>query len=731
MGEGGDGGDMSVTQQLVLERQNQVHYYIRGIQMEQLLEQDLDADLKTIRDEVSASVKNEDFGKAKSDSLRQRLDKQLLIVKKRCEALITKASETSSENSNVRLNIDDLRKEKMSHREQLQRMRAKATKMDEDIAFLTHAAHAALDQREKVRGKFLMAQRDMQQERDQKLAVIGELVQRIAALDDDAQARAGAMQDQEEVRRRQAYAKGRRQRSELEAAEVRFGFLTSQARGWESEFERLQTFTGMETKFTPGQNHIVDEITSRYAEKERANTSLLRYLNEQQAECHGLEERGRQIDERRGVLEAAKGVKLTGVGGGQTPEEIYAAASEEDGRSAHLEQILLDACPTVQAATRSLWRDSAGVDSGGGGAGGAAGLGQLVPKSVAEGTCTVPTLEKWLQTLERRLFKLYGLCQIACGQGSDGQSQPLASPPLVLSDWCTRDRVAKVTKVTVPEIHEALCQQAAQQRRGGELEEDDEETGEAERKEAEAKKSPFERKKVNKAQERQRIIDWARKRQPGQAKMPPQQADKVHRAMEAAAAQTAPGGIRVSSSAPVLRPAANGASVEDRLNRRLEGGAGNAGGAGGAGSLSQSACALPAINESGSAVAGGGGAARTAGDRAAAHTAQFGALAPPSSGGGGAHGPSGANTATLGPVRTGAGAGGGGGGAGAGAGGGGGRSGGGGRLRQAASASMPGLSAAPPKDLGTVIYLLGTQSNSMNARRFLRPDGGAGAGAGP
>ena len=27
---------------------------------------------------------------------------------------------------------------------------------------------------------------------------------------------------------------------------MRFGYLTSQARGWQSEFERLQTFTGME-----------------------------------------------------------------------------------------------------------------------------------------------------------------------------------------------------------------------------------------------------------------------------------------------------------------------------------------------------------------------------------------------------------------------------------------------------------------------------------------------------
>ena len=179
-------------------------------------------------------------------------------------------------------------------------------------------------------------------------------MQRTAALDDDAAARQGQMQDQEEVRCRQAYAKGRKQRSELEAAEVRFGYLTSQARGWESEFERLQTFTGMETKFAPGQNHIVDEITSRYAEKERANTSLLRYLNEQQAECHALEEQGRAIEERRAKIEAGLGV-AKGMGGGQTPGD--SCSGGRGGRALRaLEKILLEACPTVHASTRCLWR---------------------------------------------------------------------------------------------------------------------------------------------------------------------------------------------------------------------------------------------------------------------------------------------------------------------------------------------------------------------------------------
>ena len=41
----------------------------------------------------------------------------------------------------------------------------------------------------------------------------------------------------------------------------------AQVKGWESEFDQLQSFTGMESKFTPGEKHLVDEITSRFLEK--------------------------------------------------------------------------------------------------------------------------------------------------------------------------------------------------------------------------------------------------------------------------------------------------------------------------------------------------------------------------------------------------------------------------------------------------------------------------------
>ena len=84
-------------------------------------------------------------------------------------------------------------------------------------------------------------------------------------LDDDWGLRQTEMEVQEESRRRKQYTATRKRRQELESAEVRLGFLVNQVKGWSSEFDRLQSFTGMETRFEPGESHIVDEITRQQA----------------------------------------------------------------------------------------------------------------------------------------------------------------------------------------------------------------------------------------------------------------------------------------------------------------------------------------------------------------------------------------------------------------------------------------------------------------------------------
>lgn len=88
------------------------------------------------------------------------------------------------------------------------------------------------------------------------------------------------LDDAEENRRRRTYVVHRMRRGEMESAETRYGYLANQVKGWDNEFERLQEFTGMDQKFEPGAQGIVDEITERFKEKERANTSLLRWLGQ-------------------------------------------------------------------------------------------------------------------------------------------------------------------------------------------------------------------------------------------------------------------------------------------------------------------------------------------------------------------------------------------------------------------------------------------------------------------
>ena len=73
-------------------------------------------------------------------------------------------------NQAVRREVDRLRREKVAHQRTLERLSAKSTKMDEDIVFLTQAAHDALDQREKVKSKFMALQRDVNWERKEKLS---------------------------------------------------------------------------------------------------------------------------------------------------------------------------------------------------------------------------------------------------------------------------------------------------------------------------------------------------------------------------------------------------------------------------------------------------------------------------------------------------------------------------------------------------------------------------------
>merc|ERR1719502_355497 len=173
-------------------------------------------------------------------------------------------------------------------------------------------------------------------------------------LDEDWGLRESELDDAEEKRRQRLYTTCRLRRGELESKETRYGFLANQVNGRDSEFQRLQAFTGMDSKFVPGEPQIVDEITNRFLEKERANTSLLRYLHEQQAEMMELDEMQKTMQQRRmdlqDVLRTQEAQGDVNVG-----EQLRAMAANDESKAKEIDAQLSEACKVVKRTLHLLW----------------------------------------------------------------------------------------------------------------------------------------------------------------------------------------------------------------------------------------------------------------------------------------------------------------------------------------------------------------------------------------
>ena len=63
--------------------------------------------------------------------------------------------------------------------------------------------------------------------------------------------------------------------------------------------------------------------------------------------------------------------------------------------------------------------------------------------SLGSSSCTINTLERWLQALERSLVTMYATVQSTCGRSADGPPPLITQPPMILSDWLAREKVAR------------------------------------------------------------------------------------------------------------------------------------------------------------------------------------------------------------------------------------------------------------------------------------------------
>lgn len=423
------------AQRDLAERQNQVHTYARAIQMEQLQEQELDTEMQQMNAAVVQAERAAGGSLASMMDQKAKAARQVAIIQNRCTQLAKKASETVASNQAVRREVDRLRREKVAHQRTLERLSAKSTKMDEDIVFLTQAAHDALDQREKVKSKFMALQRDVNWERKEKLSQIKDVASRTSELEGDWGVKERELAEAEEERRRREYISSRSRRGELERAETRFGFLANQALGWDAEFERLQSFSGMDEKYQPGEDHIVDSIANRFLEKERSNTSLQRYLHEQQSELAALTGERRRLESSvRELHDTSEGLPAD-ERDGESSEGVDSGQNHA-GRGARVEALLAEAGVCVERITQSMWKGGAPCD--------------------ADEACSTSSIEAWLQRLDVRVAEVRGSSAALVALAKE------VNPVLV--EWCGARQPKR--HVSTPDIHEALLLQAQRQEAG-------------------------------------------------------------------------------------------------------------------------------------------------------------------------------------------------------------------------------------------------------------------------
>lgn len=293
---------------------------------------------------------------------------------------------------------------------------------------MLQAANGALDQREKVKAKLAQAGRDAAYEKSHRLSQLAELMHKANALDAEYKAKLGAMDEQEQARRRRAYNAGKTRRVALAQAETKAGFLQSQVVGWDSEFARLQEFTGMDKRFAPGDEQTIGEITSRYVLKDQQNTSLLRFLHSQQAEVHALEAELKTASAAATALEDELQQALDSEA---APELDYEGlAQREADAAAKIEAELAALCERTAAITEDLLAHAPD-----GGAGSAA---APRPPPIAVGTLeehlklhediSARLHEEWRRKYGAAKVRMRAICPAAAAArlGGDSRARPSA-----------------------------------------------------------------------------------------------------------------------------------------------------------------------------------------------------------------------------------------------------------------------------------------------------------------
>jgi len=296
------------------EIERKLFWYQDAIHEQELQQQLLDQKIRGLNDEVSQALEHRQshpqLKGVGAVGMERELMKRQMREKSRLERSVQVSDERVADaerfNRETVALIDKLRHGRADFLNQMSKLEERVNVMTTDMKHFGQAAHASLDEKEKVEARLKRQQFDYRNELSHTEHIFEMLQGELQSLEEriaNAHAAEEAFLQQE---KQKAFQTVKTQRELEQKRELRLGFLQNHVRGQEMDFQRLHRIMGV--KFTPEKPDSVQDIVKASLNHEQRNASLLHFVGVQNAEIEGIEEQLRvlQRTEEALVIEHAK-----------------------------------------------------------------------------------------------------------------------------------------------------------------------------------------------------------------------------------------------------------------------------------------------------------------------------------------------------------------------------------------------------------------------------------------
>ena len=283
--------------------------FIGKIHDEELVEQQLDAAYKRVKDNLHSTML--EAATPFNTQLERTLMIQQRVIEGRGNSLLSKANEVRAANFELRGEISRLRLERRLHLEFKEGMEARLQELGKLVPALVDQCNVLLFEGEKVQTKVNQTHSDAVASRMAQEEAISNTAEEVGRAEQAIVRTEAQVYENEQNLERNAYNTNKSRRAEIELSKTKLGYLKWKTTWWANEFERLKAATGLEIDFSDtardGKVDLdttpIENMMGRYAAQQADCGSLERFLDSTTQQVNRLDLELRRLSKERQARE--------------------------------------------------------------------------------------------------------------------------------------------------------------------------------------------------------------------------------------------------------------------------------------------------------------------------------------------------------------------------------------------------------------------------------------------